>query len=101
MTKGSVYLLYNIPFSFKNSKYLRTEDTSFWTSGRGMFSHFYLIQDSSCSVVLVLCHIFRFMTRQMLSSGEKSGLQAGSSPPMILHGYYKATQYQYSSEKKD
>ncbi len=50
-----------------------------------MLSHSCLIQASSCSTVLgLLCPIFLFMMRQMVSMGERSGLQAGHFSTRVL-----------------
>lgn len=70
-------------FSYNSLQSLATEKTSCSSLGIGMFSHSCLIQASNCSSVLgLLCHIFLFIMRQMLS--ERSGLHAGHYSTWIL-----------------
>lgn len=59
-------------------KHLRTEESSWWTSGRGCCPVSSLIRNFNCSAVLsLLCCIFCFMMLQMYSGGGSSGLQGG------------------------
>jgi len=79
-------------------KHLGTEETSCWTVGREMLPHSHLIYISICSTALgLLCHIQRFKMRQIFSTQERSGLQAGQSStqtlPLRSHAVAAQTQY--------